>query len=285
MESLQPQSPELTDRSPELLERCQRLQARAWERSQHVTPTHACQLPVWPETQRCLPNEILRSALFNARNRKQARRMLKDEEILVVGEGRITYGGEELRQDDELVWMHVLHLAKQQPLGERVEFIAGTFLLAFGWSTSGQSYQRLRTCLSRMQATSIQVHASRLGTGVSLSLIRMFEWRDADRSLERWRVWIEPAIYPLFSDLHYTRLALTQRQALPTGIASKLHGYYATHRHPYPIKIQTLKALCASDMTTKEFGRKLRVALTSLVDVGFLRDWRIARGLVQVWRK
>jgi hypothetical protein len=38
MESHQCQSPQLTDRSPELLERCQRLQARAWERSQHVTP-------------------------------------------------------------------------------------------------------------------------------------------------------------------------------------------------------------------------------------------------------
>jgi hypothetical protein len=143
--------------------------------------------------------------------------MLKDEEILVVGEGRITYRGEELRQDDELVWMQVLHLAKQQPLGERVEFIAGNFLHALGWSTSGQSYQRLRTCLSRMQATSIQVHASRLGTGVSLSLIRMFEWRDANQSLDRWRVWIEPAIYPLFSDVHYTRLPLAQRQALPLG--------------------------------------------------------------------
>ncbi|MDD2367246.1 MAG: plasmid replication initiator TrfA, partial [Desulfuromonadaceae bacterium] len=40
-------------------------------------------LPEWPDTQRAMPNEILRSALFNCRNRNQARLFMKDAEIAV----------------------------------------------------------------------------------------------------------------------------------------------------------------------------------------------------------
>jgi len=70
-------------------------------------------LPEWPETQRAMPNEILRSALFNCRNRNQARLFMKDAEIAVIGDGQVIYRGEELRQDDELVWLHLMHLAKK----------------------------------------------------------------------------------------------------------------------------------------------------------------------------
>lgn len=51
------------------------------------------QLPLWAEALRCLPNEIVRSALFNARNRKRPRAYIKKTEITVIGDGRITYQG------------------------------------------------------------------------------------------------------------------------------------------------------------------------------------------------
>lgn len=74
-------------------------------------------LPDWPESHRALPNEILRSALFNCRNRNLPRMFLKEVEIAVIGDGQVIYRGEELRQDDELVWMHLMHLIKKSPLG------------------------------------------------------------------------------------------------------------------------------------------------------------------------
>ncbi len=77
-------------------------------------------LPEWPDGQRALPNEILHSALFTCRNRKQPRMFMKDEDIAVIGDGQVVYRGEELRQDDELVWMHLMHLMKKLPLGECV---------------------------------------------------------------------------------------------------------------------------------------------------------------------
>jgi hypothetical protein len=67
----------------------------------HVTLSSAVKvkLPQWNEAMRCLPNEIAHSALFNAKNRRQARAYLERSKIAVIGDGRITFTGRELRQD------------------------------------------------------------------------------------------------------------------------------------------------------------------------------------------
>ena len=103
---------ELLARVPELQakarEREKARQAKAEKDSTAVVPA-VVQLPLWPDAVRRLPNELLRSALFNARNRKQPRAYLKKTDIAVLFEGRITYQGEELRQDDETVWLQLIH--------------------------------------------------------------------------------------------------------------------------------------------------------------------------------
>ena len=63
-----------------------------------VLPAVITQLPLWSEALRGLPNEIVRSALFNARNRNHPRSYFEESEIAVIGGGRITYTGKELRQ-------------------------------------------------------------------------------------------------------------------------------------------------------------------------------------------
>ena len=49
------------------------------------------QLTLWADAVRGAPNEIVRSALFTAKNRKQARENLKRAVVAVIGEGEITY--------------------------------------------------------------------------------------------------------------------------------------------------------------------------------------------------
>ena len=63
------------------------MQAQARKKSAEVV-----QLPLWNEDQRGIPNEILRSALFTARNRKQKRRDLKADTIAVIGDGPSSRG-------------------------------------------------------------------------------------------------------------------------------------------------------------------------------------------------
>jgi hypothetical protein len=245
------------------------------------------QLPLWPEVMRSLPNEILRSALFNARNRKTPRSMMKSESIAVIGDGRISYRGEELRQDDETVWLQLVHLARQHVAGQLVEFTAYSFCKSIDWSINSKSYDRLKECLRRMQATGLDVYSKRIERGVSLSMIPFFEYEDSEtrKKLPRWRVRIAPELVELFGNNYFTRIEWAQRLQLPDGLATWLHGYLATHRVPHPIKIETIARGAGLTETKKpELRRLVKQALTSLRSCGFLIDFDIQNDLVTVKR-
>lgn len=88
-----------------------------------VPPRPTVELPRWPDDVRGLPNEALRCALFNARNRKQPRRYFRNELIgTTEALTEIRYTGEELRQTDQTYLLQVLHFARGLPLGSSVEF-------------------------------------------------------------------------------------------------------------------------------------------------------------------
>jgi TrfA protein len=254
------------------------------QQTQTATILH---LPVWNVDLRCLPNEILRSALFNAKNRHCKREYKKAANIAVIGDARIIYTGEELRQDDQAVWLQLIHLAKEQPIGQVIEFTAYSFRKALKWSNDGRSYERLRQSLIRMQATALNIYSKRLGKGVSLSMIPFFEWVDeaTEEKLTRWRVRVAPELVQLFGDVHYTRLEWEQRLALPNGLASWLYGYFATHQIPYPIRLETIKEGAGLTVEqNKHLKEKVKKALDGLVKVGFLANWEIRGNLVTVTR-
>ncbi|MFZ4857742.1 MAG: plasmid replication initiator TrfA [Desulfuromonadaceae bacterium] len=243
-------------------------------------------LPEWPDGQRAMPNEILRSALFNCRNRNLPRVFMKEAEIAVIGDGEVIYRGEELRQDDELVWMHLMHLIKKLPLGECVDFTPYSFIKALGWPIKGQNYERLRICLSRMQATALRIQSRRLQCFISISLIQKFlSKNDQNENLSRWQVWVGKEMQLLFDEEFLTRMAWETRRALPDGITSKLFGYWASHRKPYPVKIETLLKLCGSTMAVKHFKVELKKALDHLRRIGFLEKWEFKKDLVVVSRR
>ena len=249
--------------------------------------TEISQLPLWPEVMRSLPNEILRSALFNARNRKNPRSMMKSEPVAVIGDGRISYRGEELRQDDETVWLQLVHLARRHVAGQLVEFTAYSFCKDIEWSINSKSYDRLKECLRRMQATGLDVYSKRLGRGVSLSMIPFFEYEDSEtqKTLQHWRVRIAPELVELFGDHYFTRLEWAQRLQLPDGLATWLHGYLATHRVPHPIKIETIARGAGLTETNKpELRRLIKRALTNLINCGFLMEFNVHDDIVTVKR-
>lgn len=244
-------------------------------------------LPEWMPTKGASPNEIIRSALFTARNRNRRRVYLKQAEIIVTGGGSLLYLGEELRQDDELVWMRLLQLAKGQPLGDSIFFTPYSFLKSIGWQVNSRGYQRIKDCLLRMKATAVQITSNRLHQTVVTSLIDYISMWDPEKQtpLTQWEVRISKSMSLLFADSAFTLIDLEQRKALPEGIATKLHSYWSSHREPYPVKVETLQKLCASDSELRFFRRKLKKALTALVEVGFLENWSIESDLVAVMRR
>lgn len=265
--------------APELLEILERFREEI-----EASPKH---LPEWADGKGASPNEIVRSALFTARNRNMRRAYLKQAEIVVTGGGAILYLGEELRQDDELVWMRLLHLSKGQPLGDPIFFTPYSFLKAIGWRVNNWGYQHLRTCLLRMKATAVQITSNRLHRTVVTSLIDYIAMWDPEKNtpLALWEVRLSKVMSLLFADGAFTLIDLEQRKSLPEGIATKLHSYWSSHRDPYPVKVETLQKLCGSENELRFFRRELKKALDALVEVGFLETWGIEIDLVAVIRR
>lgn len=246
------------------------------------------QLPFWPGEVRCAPNEFRRSALFNARNRNQPRRYLDGVVLAMLGKGRITYRGEELRQDDCTVWLQLVKFAAETPLGEYVEFTPHAFCMAVGWTPTGDAYAHLRKCLSRLQATSLAFYAERTQVTISLSMIPEFCWQDlgTGKPLPRYRVKLARQLAKLFKGHHYTYVTWAQRNRLPEGLATWLHGYFSSHREPFPLKIADIQRVADLTIQRPDNLRTAIVrALTALVEVGLLESWKTADERVTVIRR
>lgn len=246
------------------------------------------QLPLWPADFRCAPNEFLRSALFNARNRNQPRRYLRQETLAMIGKGRITFTGEELRQDDATVWLQLVQMASATPLGHVVEFTPYSFCKAVGWMPTGNAYVHLRKCLTRLQATALAFYAERTQHTLSLSMIPIFCWQDerTGNPLPRYQVKLASQLAALFAGNHYTYLLWAQRRQLPEGLSTWLHGYLASHKQPFPLALSDIQR--AADLTIARPDNLRTVvvrALDSLVDVGFLSSWEIDGEHVKVIRR
>ena len=263
------------------------------------------QLMFWYENKRGVPNEIVRSALFSAKNRNIQRVNFKHELMAVIGDGKLIYTGEELRQDDETVWLQLIHLARENGLATPFAFTPKSFCQEIGWSVNGQSYSHLEACMTRLQATSLKITSKRLGNEVSLSMLPGFvskRTKNGDGGL--WTVRMHDELVFLFAEYQHTRLDWQCRITLPEGVATWLHAYYASHREPFDVTIETLAKgaglltevpndLQLMDAVFKaKFKQRLRDirklilnALKALKDAGFLSTFEVTRrGLVIVTR-
>jgi hypothetical protein len=234
------------------------------------------QLPLWRDHLRGLPNAMARSALFTVGNHRAPREEFKREKIAAVAGYEIFYTGTELRQDDEDVFLQVVHFARMHPLGEVVEISGNALLRALGWNSSSKSYTRLRDIIERLKEGTIKISHENGRRGYAGSMIRKFAWQDESDSAARtkWKIYLEKEIVELFADDEYTALDWADRSKLGY-LAKWLHSFYYTHREPLPYKVTTLYTLCASKAADlREFRRMLKNALDELVDIGFLLKWR-----------
>ena len=236
------------------------------------------QLPLWPEPARGVPNSALRGALFAAIQGKD-RQALKGE-LLAVQQGmEIRFTGWQLDQSDLDVWEQALHLARQHPLGTRCEFTAHAFLKALGRRTGKSDHEWLKDVFRRLMGCGVEITHGRLTYGGSL----LEFYRDEDT--QRYRLEINPKIKALYA-AGWTACDWAQRQQLRgKPLALWLHGFYASHAAPHPMKIETLMKLSGS-RTKQVFHYKanLKKNLDLLQAVGAIRDFEIKDGLVSVDR-
>jgi hypothetical protein len=239
-------------------------------------------LPAWHEEIRGVPNICLRSALFGVIQRGR-RKAVKGELIASVGGLHIRYTGWRLDQGDFDVLAHAFQLLSrllEQSRPGYVPFTAKGFLKGIGrqWGKSGRDW--LLDSLRRMNASAVEIRLEVRG-GImpesytyAGSLIEEFYYDEGEGT---YLLKMNRKLCSLF-DSGWTMLQWKQRILLQTDLAKWLHGFYASHATPYPMKVETLKYLCGSECgRLSDFRGKLRAAMDELVKYGVLDSWKIDR--------
>ena len=264
---------DLHKRTKEIIERARKDEEERLE-------TGVIQLPLWRDDKRGAPNSFLRSALFAAIQSKD-RADFKEATLFSQDGITIKYTGEQLNQEDLIVWLTLIDLAKQHPLGTECSFTARGILKHMGMDTSGQSHERLRKSILRMTACAVVIKLENYSYGGSI--IGDFTIRDHDKS---YMVTLNRKVIKLFNETDWTGLEWKQRGLLGRKpLALALHGYYSSHEKPLSVSIEFLSNITGSMNKQKaDFKRKVKTALEELIKINFLKSYEIDGDMVKIER-
>lgn len=227
-----------------------------------AAPPQVVQLPIWPEPVRAVPNGFLRSALFGA-IAKGRRRYINGEDLAAVDGVTIRYKGERLDQGDLDVWESVLHAVRLQELGSQCRVTSYSLLKLMGKTDTGKNRATLHNRIERLVANSVTVKQGRY-TYIG-GLIR-FAAKDEEK--QEWVIELDEKLRPLFAGDQFTQVEWGVRHALDgQQLAQWLHGFYATHAKPFPMKAETLLKLAGSENASpRSAQQKLRKALGAVAE-------------------
>lgn len=240
------------------------------------------QLSFWPEelfklpnNVRASPNDIIRTAIFTIRNKREERLSIQNKKIFALNDFEISFTGIELSvQDDELVWLQIIELAKHEEAETWVNFTSNQLCKSIGWGANGTYYQKIHDCLLRLKATAIQIRKVSEKKGRAFSMISDYEWCEA-----HFRVKIPAGIQTLFVNNEFSYLQWQQYRKL-TPIAKKLYAYAISHKpRPYPLKLETVKSLCDSQVKDiYKWRQQVKQACLELEEAKLLRIAEVRKG-------
>lgn len=236
--------------------------------------------PGWIDEKRAGPDICLRSALFGV-VRPGRRRWCKDELLAAVNGYTVRWSGERLDQGDLDIWLQLLHLLRDQPIGGRVEFSPRSVLRAMGRNTGKSAREWLIRGLNRLSGGAVTLESNRFMVRGGLLV-----W-GIDKETDRCFASPHRDIVPLFQRDTYTLLDFEQRLSVHSQLGRWLHEFYSTHAKPHAYKVETLRELCGSETVHLfHFRAELRQALQELVAAGLLVSWEIDAGdLVRVKKR
>ena len=237
-------------------------------------------LPACPDSKRAAPNSFLRSALFAAIQSKD-RQFVKGLTLASQDGITVKFTGEELNQTDLEVWEAIVHKYKENPLGKHCVFTAHDLLKTLGLPTGNSQHKQLHTTIIRLTGGVLEVNHN--GKKYIGALIKSSV---KDEITHHYGIELNKALINLFGESQWTALDWEQRKQLrKKPLTQALHAFYSSHRKPFPLKLETLKAYTGSRNTQKaDFKRKVKAALEALMKVGFLSSFKIENDIVHVER-
>lgn len=247
--------------------------------------SNVVQLPIWPEPARGVPNGFLRSALFGA-IAKGRRRFLEREQLASVDGIEVRYTGQRLDQGDLDVYETVLHALRFQAMGAQCRVTAYALLKLMGLTDTGKNRTTLHARIERLCANAVTIKQGRY-TYIGGLVQEAFK----EENSQEWVIVLNPRLRALFEPDQFTQVEWAVRQSLSgKPLAQWLHGFYASHAQPYPIKAETLLKLAGSeDANPRSAQQTLRKALDDVAEAcgkhgeNFSHTYR--DGLVHVEKK
>lgn len=232
------------------------------EAQEQEEPAQEIQLPLWPEPVRAVPNGFLRSALFGA-IAKGKRRYIDGEQLAALDGIEIRYTGQRLDQGDLDVWESVLHAVRLQELGSQCRLTSYALLKLMGKTDTGKNRATLNKRITRLVASALTVKQGRYSYIGSL-----IAGAAKDEETQEWVIELDAKLRPLFAADQFTQVEWAVRHALDgQQLAQWLHGFYASHAKPFPLKVETLHRLCGSEAgLMSDFAKKLRKALDAVAE-------------------
>ena len=245
---------------------------------------------IWTDDERGMPADFARSALFaTARYGKDDRPQHVGKEIYAQTNMRMSHTGPALTHHDEDVYLAVLHIAREFPIGDEIVFSLRDLAQTLNVSTSGPSLKSIEERLYRLHGAKIEVEAqNRAGTrtysGYLISSFARAETVGAGGRGQSWALKIDRRLTRLLTPNLLTRIEWNTRKELQGGVAKRLHAYYASYAEPYAVKIDTLVQLCGIVASSDRRKRQMvKDGLDQLVSAGFLLSWMMDSGtLVRV---
>jgi len=246
----------------------------------NIQSTKITKLPFWADVKRGTPNSFLRSALFSAIQSKD--RVWLKREILFSQQGIvIKFTGQQLNQEDLTLWEALVHFYREQPLGDEIEFTAYRILKLLDFCTGGIDRQRLDDGIIRLIACAVEIEYN--GRKFAGSLVTNCIQNEVTKT---YTLTFDKKLIQLFGEDTWTAIDWQQRLELRCKpLAQALHAYYSSHKTPYPVTLEFLQQLTGSRNTQPAgFKRHVCAALDVLVAIGFLQNYSVVDGLVNVRR-
>jgi hypothetical protein len=253
--------------------------------SKPLPNTNMATLPLWPDPVRAVPNGFLRSALFGA-IAKGRRRYINGEDLAAIEGITIRYTGQRLDQGDLDVWECVLHAVRLQELGSQCRLTSYALLKMMGKTDTGKNRTTLHTRITRLVANALEIKQGRYSYMGSL-----IAGAAKDEETQEWVIELNPKLCPLFAADQFTQVEWAVRHALDgKPLAQWLHGFYASHAKPFPLKVETLHQLCGSDAKRMcDYKTDLRRNLDAVVEASVAHGegfgYEIRSDLVYVEKK
>lgn len=207
-----------------------------------------------------IPNAFLRSAVFAAIAKGQ-RATLSEAEIKGQAGTVLTFDGEQFDQHDLDLFGTLVGLLFQKSQHDQENKTSCSALLRMlGVTDTGPNRTSLRNRLQRLSSCKLSVDNP--WCKFSGSLIRV-RYIDGHNTIA---LRLSPKINELYENNSYTRIQWGLRSSLRgCPLAQWLHGYYATHAKPHPVRIETLKKMSGSNtISLGKFRQLLNKALDKL---------------------